>query len=170
MLNGRTVILQPFGPSDITPEYIGWLNDPDVVRYSNQRFRRHDAATCQTYLTSFAGTANQFLAIRREGVMIGTMTAYMSTHHGTADMGILVGDKRVWGKGAGGDAWTTLLQHLLARGDIRKVTGGALRCNEGMVRIMQNAGMKPDGIRVAQELVGDQPQDMLHFAKFRVVG
>ena len=170
MLNGRTVELQPFRPSDITPEYVGWLNDPAVVRFSNQRFRRHDATTCQAYLASFNGTANQFLVIRREGAMIGTMTAYVSMHHGTADMGILIGDKRVWGKGVGGDAWTTLLHHLLARGDIRKVTGGALRCNVGMISIMQNAGMRPDGVRVAQELVDGQPHDMLHFASFRAVG
>jgi hypothetical protein len=36
-----------------------------------------------------------------------------------------------------------------------------------MVRIMQNCGMKPDGIRVAHELADGEPQDILHFAKFR---
>ena len=170
MLDGRIINLQPFRPSDITPEYVGWLNDPNVVRYSNQRFQRHDAATCQAYLRSFTGTPNLFLAIRRDGTLVGTMTAYLSMQHGTADMGILVGNPGTWGNGVGSDAWKTLLEHLLARGDIRKVSGGALRCNKAMVRIMQNSGMVPDGVRVAQELVDGQPQDMLHFARFRELG
>jgi ribosomal-protein-alanine N-acetyltransferase len=170
MVKGRIVDLQPFRSSDITPEYVGWLNDPMVVRYSNQRFRHHDASTCQTYLSSFSGTTNLFFAMRRGGVMVGTMTAYVSTPHGTADMGILVGDRNAWGKGVGSDAWITLMRHLLSRGDIRKVTGGAVRCNEGMVRIMQGSGMTPDGVRIAQELIDRQPHDVVHFAKFREAG
>jgi RimJ/RimL family protein N-acetyltransferase len=80
-------------------------------------------------------------------------------------MGILIGDPASWGKGIGKDAWTTLMRHLLTRGDIRKLCGGTLRCNVGMVRIMESSGMKPDGVRVAHELVEGMPQDMLYFAK-----
>ncbi|MCC6247256.1 MAG: hypothetical protein IT499_05810, partial [Rubrivivax sp.] len=37
LLRGRRVRLRPFTAADITDAYIGWLNDPEVVRYSNQR-------------------------------------------------------------------------------------------------------------------------------------
>jgi RimJ/RimL family protein N-acetyltransferase len=59
------------------------------------------------------------------------------------------------------------MRHLLDRGDIRKVSGGALRCNVAMVNIMRNAGMQPDGVRLAHELVDGVSHDMLHFAIFR---
>lgn len=166
MLNGRLVSLRPFVESDITPEYVGWLNNPAVVRYSNQRFRTHDAETCRTYFSSFAGTDNLFLAVCRDAALVGTMTAYVSRYHGTADMGILIGEQASWGKGIGKDAWTTAMCHLLARGDVRKVCGGTLRCNAGMIKIMESSGMMPDGVRVAHELVDGVPQDMLYFAKF----
>lgn len=163
---GHSVVLRPFAESDITPVYVGWLNDPVVVRYSNQRFRTHTVETCRAYLKSFAGTDNLFLAICRGSAVVGTMTAYVSRHHGTADMGILIGDPASWGKGIGKDAWTTVMRYLLARGDIRKVCGGTLRCNAGMVRIMECSGMSPDGVRVAHELVDGVPQDMVYFASF----
>ena len=166
MLNGQLVSLRPFVESDITPEHVGWLNDPTVFRYSNQRFRTHNVQTCKAYLDSFKGTNNLFLAIVRSTAMVGTMTAYISAAHKTADMGIMVGDPASWGKGIGCDAWTTLMRHLLERGDIRKVSGGALKCNVAMVKIMQKSGMKPDGVRSAHELVEGVPQDMLHFAIF----
>ena len=166
MLTGRIVSLKPFLESDITPEYVGWLNNPTVVRYSNQRFRTHSMESCKAYVNSFTGTDNMFLAIRRGAIVVGTITAYVSRHHRTADMGILIGDPTGWGKGIGKDAWTTVMRHLLMRESIRKVCGGTLRCNAGMVRIMELSGMIPDGVRAAHELVDGVPHDMLYFAKF----
>lgn len=152
--------------SDITPEYVGWLNNPTVVRYSNQRFRTHTMESCKAYVNSFAETDNLFLAICRGAGVVGTMTAYVSRHHSTADMGILIGDPAGWGKGIGKDAWTTVMRQMLTRDGIRKVCGGTLRCNAGMVRVMESSGMNPDGVRVAHELVDGVPHDMLYFAKF----
>lgn len=167
MLKGRLISLRPFVESDITADYLAWLNDPAVTRYSNQRFRKHDTRSCKSYLDSFAGTDNLFFAICRGETKVGTMTAYVSKVHRTSDMGIMVGDPASWGKGIGYDAWTALMHHLLGRGDIRKVSGGALRGNSGMVQIMRKAGMRPDGVRIAHELVDGVPHDMLHFASFQ---
>jgi RimJ/RimL family protein N-acetyltransferase len=163
-LKGEVVELRSFAPENLTESYIGWLTDPQLMRFSNQRFRVHNMESCRAYMASFANTDNLFIAIYHEAVFIGTMTAYRSTAHGTADIGLLIGSGSQ-GKGLGKDAWATLVAHLLATGT-RKVTGGTLRCNTTMLRIMQSCGMQADGVRVAQELVDGVAQDMLHFAKF----
>lgn len=168
-LEGKLVKLCVFTEKNITDAYLGWLNDPEVVRFSNQRFRRHTRKTSLEYLQSVDGTANLFLAVylKDDDKYIGTMSVYISVAHETADMGIMIGDKACWGGGAGSDAWCTLLSFLSGVAKIRKITGGALGCNTGMVKIMIKADMQPDGTRVAQELVDGRPQDILHFAKFR---
>lgn len=163
-LTGHLITLKPFNHSNITSEYIEWLNDPAVVKYSNQQFRTHNVETCEAYLRSFRQTDNMFLAIYRGFEFVGTMTAYISQAHKTADIGIMIGNQ-CWGKGIGTDAWETLMRYLFQSG-IRKVTGGALRCNTAMVNIMMKSGMKADGVRVAQELVNGEPEDILYFAKF----
>lgn len=164
MLRGRQVVLQTFTESDITPAYIGWLNDRELMRFSNQRFRDHSAESCRAYVAGFAGSPNLFLSIRHEGELVGTMSCYRSPQHGTADIGLLIGAGQ--GRGFGRDAWATLMDYLLAQGT-RKVTGGTLRCNTPMVRIMEACGMQPDGVRQGQELVEGQPQDILYFARFQ---
>ena len=87
---GSKVYLTLFALDDITPEYIGWLNDKEVVKFSNQRFFKHTYKTSVNYLQSFEGTSNLFLAIKdlSSKQTIGTMTAYISEHHQTADIGI----------------------------------------------------------------------------------
>ena len=76
-LSGERLYLCPFTEADITADYIRWLNDPEVVRFSNQRFRHHDERSCLAYLRSFADSDNMFLAVHLSGDkrLIGTMTA-----------------------------------------------------------------------------------------------
>jgi [ribosomal protein S5]-alanine N-acetyltransferase len=169
ILTGNRVTLRRFVESDITPEYISWLNDPEVVRFSNQRFRRHDAATSLAYLRSFEGTDNLFLSarVKETDQAIGTLTAYVARQHGTADVGIMIGARELWGQGLGQDAWDTLGTWLLVQPGMRKWTAGALACNPGMLRLLERSGMHLEAQRREQEIVDGQAHDVLYYAKFR---
>jgi len=171
VLKGEKVLLRPFTVSDINESYIGWLNDKEVVRFSNQRFLRHDQESSLRYLASFEGTDTLFISVRRlsDDSPVGTMTAYVSSHHGTVDVGVLIGDKSVWGMGYGQDAWNTLTNWLLERDDIRKLTAGTLACNYGMIKLMERSGMHHEATRSEQEIVNGQAVDILYYAKFHPV-
>lgn len=168
VIQGKQVELHRFCASDLTVNYIAWLNDPVNVRYSNQRFITHTLASCTRYMRTFEDSPNLFLSIRMKdsGTAIGTMTAYISPHHGTADMGILLGERSVRGQGLGLDAWGTLLRWLLAEGRIRKVTAGTLSCNAAMLSIIDRSGMTHEGTRYRQEIVEGVEHDILYFARF----
>lgn len=169
VLEGRNVRLRRFGAVDIGDSYLDWLNDPDVVRYSNQRLRKHDKASSEQYLASFADTDNLFVAIedKASGQLLGTMTAYVSRHHGTVDVGLMVGERSAWGSGVGQDAWNTLCNWLLgAEVGLRKLTAGAARPNVAMVRIMERSGMQLEAVRCAQEIIEGEPVDLVYYARF----
>jgi len=167
-LVGPRVEVRPFAAEDLTPDYVGWLNDAEVVRYSNQRFRRHTAESCRAFFEGFTDSASQFLSLRlREGDRaVGTMTVYHVPSHNTADVGIMLGDRAQWGKGIGQEAWSLVIDWLAGEGRVRKVTAGTLRCNRAMLTLMQRAGMHEEAVRKAQELVNGLPEDMIHYARF----
>jgi ribosomal-protein-alanine N-acetyltransferase len=167
-LNGKKVELRNFTETDITHLYIGWLNDPRVTRFSNQRFLRHNTVSGQAYLATFTDSDNLFISIRSraDGRAIGTMTAYINRHHKTADIGLLIGEPSYWGKGYGQDAWDTLGDWLLKEVGIRKLTAGTAAGNTAMVRIMERFGMQHEATRYSQELIDDQPHDIVYYAKF----
>ena len=166
-LRGNTTVLKPFLVADINDVYIGWLNDQNVVKFSNQRFFLHNLESCLRYQASFEGTDNLFMAIRRlsDNSLIGTLTAYVARHHGTVDVGIMIGDSSVWGMGYGLDAWVTMTNWLLGRKDIRKLTAGTLACNLGMIKLMERSGMALEASRKAQEIIEGRPVDILYYAK-----
>ncbi len=167
-LTGEKVVLRPFGSGDVTDAYLGWLNDPEVTRYSNQRFRTHTRESCEAYLASFAGTRNLFVSVRAKDSdkAIGTMTAYRNLNHGTCDVGIMIGERHYWGDGYGQEAWDLLTDWLIEMAGVRKLTAGCLAANGGMVKLMERSGMVPDGVRKDQELIDEEPVDIVHYAKF----
>jgi ribosomal-protein-alanine N-acetyltransferase len=157
-----------FTTKDITTEYIAWLNDPQVVKYSNQRFICHTEESCQSFLRSFDNSDNIFVNIRMQEneLAIGTMTAYVSRQHETVDIGIMIGDCSVWGRGLGQDAWNTLLNWFINQRRIRKATAGTMRCNRPMIKLMERSGMSLEAVRTRQEMFDGNPQDMLLYQKF----
>ena len=162
--------LVPFSPPYLTERYVAWLNDPAVVRYSEQRHRSHSLDSCRNYLNGFEGTANEFWVIlRRDGnpAHIGNITAIVDENNGLADVAILVGEKLAWGQGLGTEAWITVCRYLLEERNMRKVTAGTLTSNRGMIGIMQRAGMIEDGRRSRHYLVDGEEVDMVYSALFR---
>ncbi len=172
VLQGRRVVLRPMRADDITEQHVLWLNDPEVVRYSNQRFVRHTRIGCLQYLAGFEGSPNLYASIRLpdpDGTgesRIGTITGYRNPYHGTADMGILMGDRAVWGQGLGRDAFCTLADWLALQPGMRKITCGTLASNLAMLQVAHAAGFVREAVRTAQELVDGQATDLVLFARF----
>ena len=167
-MEGEGIRLRTFTTADVNDDFVAWLNDPQVVQYSNQRFLSHSRESCLDYLQSFAGSDNLYLAIEDvdSDRLHGSITAYRQVHHGTADIGIMVGNRQAWSRGIGYRAWGLLMAYLIERCQVRKVTGGTLRPNVAMVRIMEKSGMTLEATRTAQEVVDGVAVDMLYFCKF----
>ena len=169
----------PFGEEHLTARYVGWLNDPVVVRYSEQRHITHTLDSCRAYLRSFHDTPHCFWAILASDAAdpacpeqagkthIGNINAYVDAANGTADVGILLGEQSAWGQGYGLEAWTAVCQYLLREQNLRKITAGTLSVNTPMLKLMQRAGMTPDGTRRQQIMFEGEPVDVVYAALFR---
>ena len=165
---GQKTIASIFTVSDITAEYISWLNNPKAMAYSNQRFTSHSFQTCLDYINSFPDSTNVFLKISDLATeqMLGTLTIYFSEPHNTADIGMLIGPSH-WGLGYGKDAFNAAVDFMLYSKSARKVTAGTLECNKGMISVIKYSGMRQECRRIKQEVVSGKAVDMLYFAKFR---
>jgi len=138
----------------LTGRYISWLNDPETVKYSEQRHKTHTLESCKEYIASHEG----FLwAIEVDKVHIGNVSADYDPFNDIADIGILLGEMR--GQGYGGEAFKEALWTLR---DVRRLTMGTMGCNHPMVRIGKKY-MKLEGQRRGHFLFEGKPVDMLMF-------
>ena len=163
------LVLAPFSELHLTGEYVSWLNDPEVVRYSQLRYQRHTMESCKTYLSDIRECGDLFYAILERGkgfAHIGNITAILDRNNGLAELSILIGEKRVWGKGYGFEAWTNMMRELFARHKVRKVTAGTPEANVGMLKIMKRANMIEEGRLRRHRIYDSQVHDVIRMAKF----
>ncbi|MGJ3258697.1 MAG: GNAT family N-acetyltransferase [Rhodospirillales bacterium] len=169
-LTTERLTLRPFDTArHLTESYVAWLNDPDVVRYSEQRHRTHTLATCRAFAEGFQTGPSRLWTIemREDGSHIGNIHADIDAANGLADVAILIGARQAWGKGIGLEAWNAVLDWLLTDGGIRKAVAGCMASNAAMVRIMEKSGMVPDGTRNAHYVLDGKPEDIVFRARFR---
>lgn len=168
ILTGRLRIV-PFNEHFLTPQYVSWLNDPQVVRFSTQRHRSHTLETCRQYWQSFVDTPHYFWAIvEREECFghIGNINAYIDGHDRVADLGILLGNKSALGRGYAREAWLAVCEYLFVQAGMRKITAGTCAAHKRMLSLMAATGMIEDGRRIRHTIVEGQEMDIIHAALF----
>lgn len=162
--------LVPFSEAHLSERYVGWLNDPEVVRYSRQRHQRHTIASCRSYWRSFEGTPNLFWAIEakdRPQCHIGNITVMIDPADAVADVSILIGERSVWGRGYGAEAFRATCDHLFDVTAVRKITAGTIAPNVRMLSLMRRIGMSDDGRRIRHSTYEGEEVDVFYGALFR---
>lgn len=92
----------------VTDQHVAWLNDPEVVRYSEQRHKRHTLETQHSYVNGVWSNPGSWIWLICKPTpldAIGTITAHCDENNKVANMGILIGEKTAWGQGYGSEAW-----------------------------------------------------------------
>ncbi len=166
-LRTQRLAIVPFAERHLTVTYVAWLNNPDVVRYSEQRHCSHTLESCRIFAAGFETSDRSFSAIEADGHgHIGNLVVTHDLANRTADLSILIGDRAVWGCGYGAEAWGAVLRHLLRTEGLRKVTAGTMAENAGMLAVMEKTGMNVEGRRERQFLLDEREVDMIYATAF----
>ena len=167
LLTTNQLRILPFNKGHLNTDYISWLNDPVLMKFSEQRHKKHSIESCYTYIKSFDNTVNYFLALENhKGALLGTMTLYQDLNNQLVDMGIMIGSTELRGKGLGQEAWTALSEWVINKLKPRKLTAGCMISNIAMIHIMERSGMQPDGTRKKHYILDGHEEDIIYMAKF----
>jgi RimJ/RimL family protein N-acetyltransferase len=133
---------------------LDWLNDPQLMRYSENRRQKHTLESQREYLKQFDQRNNFYwniISIEHDR-LIGTITAFVDPIHGFADLGVLIGRDRQHGFGI--EAWNRVTAFLFEHGVARKIEAGMMSNNEAMIRLCKRANMRYEGERHGHFLDG----------------
>jgi len=78
----------------------------------------------------------------------------------------LIGNKKLWGKGVGFEAWTLMINFLFTQCNVRKVTGGALDVNVAMSGIIEKSIMTQEATKKNQKLFNNKLVNVFYFCNF----
>lgn len=152
-------------PEHVTADYVAWLNDPEINQFLESRFESHTLESTVAFVTSVLESPDSlFLGIRSRssGRHVGNIKiGPINRRHDTAEVGILVGDRSVWGKGIATDAITAVTAIARDLLSLRKLTAGCYGSNMGSKRAFEKAGYEIEGLRRRQLLLNGKPEDLI---------
>jgi [ribosomal protein S5]-alanine N-acetyltransferase len=158
-------------PEHVGPAYVGWLNDRNVTRFLESRFLAHTEQSTREFVrlcldhprTLFLGIRSRAHGDRHVG---NIKLAPIEPHHGLGEVGILIGERSVWGQGIGSGAIAALANIARNQLNLRKLTAGCYATNLGSRRAFVRAGFEVEGERRAHVLLDGQPEDLILMAKW----
>jgi len=162
-LVGQKLYLRSLEESDISEEYVGWLNNYEVTRYLETGKVPTTSETIHKYLESFRGSSNDiiFAIIDRETEQhIGNVTLNrINWIHRTADTGLMIGEKDFWGKGYAFEAWSLIIEYAFQRLGLRKIIAGSVDSNVASIAVLKKLGFKVEGTFRQEFLVDGEYRD-----------
>jgi [ribosomal protein S5]-alanine N-acetyltransferase len=141
--------VRPLAAADLDGPYPQWFEDQEVCRYnSHGKFfkpREYFAA----YVASLDGEDRIVWAIchAQDGHVGNISLQQISIVNRTAELAIVLGDRRHWGRGVGLLAGRALLRHGFDKLNLERIYCGTAATNEGMKRLALSLGMKLEGTR-----------------------
>jgi ribosomal-protein-alanine N-acetyltransferase len=152
---GPSVLLRPLERSDLNERYLGWLNDPEVTRYTEIGTFPSTAEDLDNYYRAVSGSRND--------VMLAIVDKASSRHvgnvklgpiqwiHRSATVGILIGEREFWGKGVGLESTRLIVEYGFHCLNLHRIDLGVFAEHEAAVRCYEKAGFKVEG-RLREDL------------------
>lgn len=167
---GRTVSLRLLTRADCTPQYVAWLQDPEVTRYLETRWSPQSIETVIDFVsTTMSSPANYLFAIiENEGSRhIGNLKiGPINANHGFADVSYFIGEKSFWGRGYASEA-VRLASHIaFDRLGLRRLQAGLYEGNRGSARALEKAGFEFEARFIRQLRGPDGLEDHLWYVRF----
>jgi RimJ/RimL family protein N-acetyltransferase len=150
-IEGQNIYLREVRDSDVNERYYAWMNDHEITQYLETRFYPNSVATIAAFVKSRDGDPNNvFLAIVQKSTdqHIGNVkVGPINWIHRTAEIGILLGEKKDWGKGFAAETLDLVSHYAFDKLNLRKLTAGCYGNNKGSEKAFIKAGFVVEGVR-----------------------
>ncbi|MEW6524755.1 MAG: GNAT family protein [Bacillota bacterium] len=170
MIYGQRVILRALEETDLD-NCMGWVNDPEVTRYLSTFVWPVSRAFEQAFLQQAVRQGdphNRILAIvTRDGIYLGNCGLHrIDYRNGTAELGMVIGNKQYWGQGYGADVLLTLMGFAFRQLGLRKLTLRVFQGNQRAMNLYTRCGFVVEGVLKEQHLIDGLYHDEIHMACF----
>ncbi len=149
-LVGSRIYLRSLEKADLEGDYYQWLNDQEITRWMQNGIFPNSAESMQDYYRSMSSSrTDMLLAIitQDEERHIGNIgLSHLNQLFRSAEIGILIGDKKSWGKAYATEAISLLAAHAFRRLNLNRISAGAVAENIGCIKAFKKAGFIQEGV------------------------
>ena len=163
------ISLKILTPDKVTDEYVAWLNDHEIIRYTDLRFGTQNFDSVKKYVTDKYKSIHDLLfGIYYEDKHIGNIRLGANDlRNNLSFVGYFIGDKSYWGKGIGKEILMKLTAYAFEELGLYKIEAEVMSPNIASQKVLMNSGFNLEGIRKNHEIMEEKRYDLLVFTKIR---
>ena len=130
--------------NDVTSEYLSWLNNYEITKFTEQKNIKHTIKSLETYVLEKFNSKNNFLfGIFNFNRHIGNIKlGPIENIDSSAEVSFLIGNKDYWGKGITTKALKRLIEFGIKELAIKKFVAGYYSNNEASARVFKKCLFK----------------------------
>lgn len=166
-LSDGVVTLAPLDESAAKGPYLAWMHDPEIVGFLESRFDQHDAEELARFIRGRNASETSVLAgIFYEQRHIGNIKLEIFREHQRGELGLMIGDKTLWGRGIARRAIALISDFAFRSLSIVKLSAGCYENNVGSRRAFEAAGYATEAVRRAHYIDDGRRVDAILMARF----
>ncbi|MCK4632374.1 MAG: GNAT family N-acetyltransferase [candidate division Zixibacteria bacterium] len=165
IVKGERFYLREVRLSDVNERYYRWMNDPEIVQFLESRFVPRSMESLAAYVRHMDGNSDElFFAIcaidgdeHVGNIKIGPINWY----HRRADIGLLIGEKKYWGKGCATEAIALATKFAFETLSLNKMKAGCYEMNKGSERAFEKCGWQQEALLRDECLMDGRPVNVI---------
>ena len=170
-LEGKRIYLRPVEESDVTGEYIGWLNDPEITRYLGMGRFPISIEELRASVERFKSSKSDILLAiidKQANRHIGNVALNrISWVHRNADTGLIIGAKEFWGKGYATEGWDLVLRYAFESLNLHKVIATVVAGHNASQAALEKVGFREEGRGREEYFLDGEYRDYIRFGILR---
>jgi|TARA_B100000929_G_scaffold278721_1_gene255172 RimJ/RimL family protein N-acetyltransferase len=148
----KNIFLKELKRKDVTNKYVQWMNDQKVMKYSDQRLRKHTINNIIKYVDDRRKSKKEFLY----GIYLKN---YKNVEHigniklcrinfkdGHGDISYFIGNKDCWGKNYCTKAISEIIKIAKNKFKLKKLEAGCNELNVASEKVLKKNNFKKEGI------------------------
>ncbi|AJM91263.1 GNAT family N-acetyltransferase [Nitrosopumilus piranensis] len=163
------LILRELKEKDITEKYINALNDEEVIRFIEARYKKWDFESIKKYvMKSITDEYSILVGIFFQNNHIGNIHLInFNAIHKRCDLGIIIFDKNFWKKGIAYEALSSITNHYIESNILHKICADYNELNVNSEKLFAKCGYKKEGKFVEHILFEGKFVDSIRVSKIK---
>lgn len=163
----RNIALKELHPDDVTEDYVSWMNDPEVVLYTEQKFMSHTVETVTQFVHEMWQAEHCFLfGIFMDDQHIGNIKlGPVNRYHQHAALSYIIGDKKCWGRGVASAAIAAVTVFGFSKIGLRKIWASSFDENTASIKALEKNGFMIEGCLRQQLMINGKCADQIFLGK-----
>lgn len=165
------LMLKTLLPEHYSDEYLSWLKDPEIIQYLEVRHGEHTPENVVGFVENMLASPDNLqmgMFLKDENAHIGNIKlGPVNWRYKRADIGLMIGDKKNWGKGYAGEAIEAISNIGFEELNLNRIQAGAYGSNIGSVKAFLKAGFSEEAVLKSYWLLDGQSEDHRILSKVR---